>query len=213
MRQLGTSHGDRRRGFTLVELLVVIAIIGALIALILPAVQAAREAARRTQCKSNLRQIGLALTRYLDDHGGERAKFPQAAKLPRSLNPEDLPSLYDVLAPYCENNRELFRCPSDRLDPEDYARKSSDDEDPPAPESEVFETWFDKEGVSYEYPSAQLAGKTRQEVLDTPFGPIGTHRLWIVYDFESFHGAKAEDGARNYAYLDGHVDAVVVPAE
>ncbi len=50
-----------RPAFTLVELLVVIAIIGLLLALLLPAVQAAREAARRSQCKNNLKQIGLAL--------------------------------------------------------------------------------------------------------------------------------------------------------
>lgn len=76
--KLSQTSVGRRTAFTLIELLVVIAIIAVLIALLLPAVQQAREAARRTQCKSNLKQFELALHNYLDAY----TVFPPACVLP-----------------------------------------------------------------------------------------------------------------------------------
>jgi prepilin-type N-terminal cleavage/methylation domain-containing protein/prepilin-type processing-associated H-X9-DG protein len=208
----------RRFAFTLIELLVVIAIIGLLIGLLLPAVQAARASARRTQCKSNLRQIGLALSQYLDQWG-PRGKFPEAAILP-SIVEEDAKDqgtwpIYKVLSGFGENSQEMYKCPSD-YGPLNHTTDVAVFDGYQRPfdggEYVIGDSYYLNEGLSYEYPSYRLENRTRQQVLESRRGENrSSSAFWVVYDFESFHGSPGDQHARNFLYLDGHVSGLIVP--
>jgi prepilin-type N-terminal cleavage/methylation domain-containing protein/prepilin-type processing-associated H-X9-DG protein len=148
-----------RRGFTLVELLVVIAIIAMIVSLLLPAVMGARESARRTQWQSNMKQIGLSMTQYLDLHH----EFPDAAVM-HTLMP-DSPPLTEFLAPFAENNEGIFRCPSD---------------------SRFFARG---ERISYEYhrklAGQTLVQVARRQSIHG--GPIPLSQVIVLFDFEPVH--------------------------
>lgn len=184
-----------RRAFTLIELMVVIAIIGLLIAVLMPALGKARTQARRTACASNLRQIGTGLRDYLNDN---RDRLPSVSAMP-SISPAPIAGdkpiyIADILVKHLVEPK-VFECPND-----------SGGDARPAPNT--GKSYFESERSSYEY-RFQLGGSTTAEVA-ARFArflgdPIPDNTIWIMRDYNNFHGPGGKPGARRYLYVDGHV--------
>jgi len=171
------------RSFTLIELLVVMAILGVLAGLLLPALGRAREAARATACLSNLRQIGIALQLYVNDHHN---RLPVMRDRPLGTNApaaDPLPSVDMVLSNELGDIR-VLRCPADR------------------------QQLFEQTGSSYSWNSL-LNGQDadRLEVFRIRFG---SSQIPVMFDKEAFHKARGEKRAVNYLYADGHIKNLLV---
>jgi len=201
-----------RRGpvaFTLIELLVVIAIIAILAGLLFPVFARARDSARTATCKSNLRQIGLALQSYADDYD---------SALPGRFEGVEAQSWREVIQPYCKSVQ-VFKCPSNT------SRKVVQDKGN-GKIGNVAGFCFDgKYPVSYacngQNDQTELGGPTPMpENSGKPMAALQyTSYLILVMDsnypyaeapggFENDVLFVSHSGRTNYLFADGHVKAL-----
>ena len=161
---------DGRRpggGFTLLELLVAITIISVLIGILLPVIPRIRDAAKRTVCQSNLRQVGIGISEYRDDH---RDEFPAARYMPRPwLSGDDDPPINVAIGDYLDSDSGVWRCPGDL----DVATAEYVDASGTPRES----------GVSYTYTTG-LSGQTFEDSFFSRFLELRPGEVPVLHDYD-----------------------------
>jgi prepilin-type N-terminal cleavage/methylation domain-containing protein len=174
-RRFPRQGREKDRAFTLIELLVVIAIIGILAGIALPSIGKAAEKARATACLSNLRQIGISLRFYLDDHGN---RFPTMANRSSDTNFVVTNAVETVLGPTLGSTN-VLRCPSDR------------------------QRIFEQTGSSY-FWNFLLNGQSADQprLLGLALRADG---VALFSDKAEFHAARGAGRGKNHLYADGAV--------
>jgi prepilin-type N-terminal cleavage/methylation domain-containing protein/prepilin-type processing-associated H-X9-DG protein len=209
----GVTMGAIRRAMTLIELLVVIAIISALIALLLPAVQSARAAARATTCKSQMRQLGLAMLSFCDTHDGE---FPRTVHMGKKL------SWLRTLAPYVESVEAIRICPEDPIADERLAAHATSyvandfliNDIQASQVSEKIRYLRQVESTSRTLVAFEIADRwSADEAVEHAhasewFTPLNMQRGYVPWAIEQDVKLDRHFQSSNYLFLDAHVESI-----